>query len=149
MCCVAGVYVFERRLNAFGMNREQAGLTCAVTLTSDFLLNCLLNGFKSTLYDTRSLAAWRSAESRESSLLPFFHFSPHNEQILSRALAGTSAVAGDSSLAGPVHGNHYPLERTYCRDRGSSPCSDCDRGCVDRRWFARRDGRDQRHRPLP
>lgn len=81
----------------------------------------------------------------------FLPFALHNENLPSRVcvLAGTSAVAGDSSLAGPVHGTHYPLEWTYGRDRGSSPCSDCDRGCVDRRWFARRDERDQRHGSLP
>ena len=45
----------------------------------------LLNGFKSTLYDTRSLAAWRSAESRESSfaLLRPNHLS-HTEKFPSR-----------------------------------------------------------------
>jgi hypothetical protein len=70
---VSGLYIFERRLNAFGLNREQPDLFARPHSLSDFLLNRLLNGFKSTLYDPRSLAAWRSAESRESNPFSVSH----------------------------------------------------------------------------
>ena len=74
------MYVFGRRLNAFGMNRDQPDFACVVALRIFFSI-ALLNGFKSTLYDARSLATWRSAESRKSNLLSFFHLPLHNEQF--------------------------------------------------------------------
>jgi hypothetical protein len=64
-------------------------------------------------------------------------------------VTGIFAVAGDSCLAEPPHRSHHPSEWSYCRNRGTSPCPDGDRGCVDRRWLACRDRHVKWHGPLP
>src|SRR5712672_250430 len=84
--------------------------------------------------------------------LPFtgLYFLFYNENFcVWLVVIGTFAVAGNSNLAEPIHRSHYPFKWSYRRDRGTSPCPDCDCGCVDRRWLPCRDGYVKWHGPLP